>query len=205
MRITTRITTILLLVITALTACKSDYETTKSNSPIKIPDNLPPVSYSAKRVKVYSDSLVFRETYDAIDRGIGTQILTTTVDIPTLQPPDIWKQWKKGTNPSEYRVMLIDPTYFSQDPNYLGCPLLTMNDGLTVAGTVVGIRGSKLNTDYAFIVVAKPYTTRAECMKLFTDAVRYESEHWRLTNSPQLFHYYQGALDIHPIFKLEGE
>ncbi|MBK8810737.1 MAG: hypothetical protein IPN69_08410 [Acidobacteria bacterium] len=117
-----------------------------------------------------------------ITAGILQQIATTPI------------YWTRQRQIEEYNVALIEPTATNMD----GSPALMVR-GIQSAGTVIGV-GDDGHVPSVIILPHQGATDWAHLDYLKAPA-RHESEHSALwSNDQNLFYYYTGERDIHPIF-----
>jgi hypothetical protein len=109
----------------------------------------------------------------AIDQGILIQIDR----LDHLRP--MWNNYK---DIRQYKVLVVEPGAYST-VDLPGAPLLMLRDGVTTAGTVIGIGGTaSLGTTY--IIVPHQNGQSWRFMDFFKEAVHNESEHARECNEP---------------------
>jgi hypothetical protein len=185
---------------------KDDYEVTKSEAFIDLPEKLPVRSYSAMRANVYvQKDFITREQYDLIDRVIQRQIDILNNPVPQFTPNDVTKKWTRFKKHSDYHILILPPTYRSQSEEYAGAPLLTMKSGQTVAGTVVGFKNKSgvIKGTRPFAVVPHPEDNQ-NWMQLWEEGLFNELQHLALIQetgeSSQIFLAYSGQGDIHPLY-----
>ncbi len=110
---------------------------------------------------------------NAIDEGIRMQIDR----LDHLRP--MWNNYK---DIRQYKVLVVEPGAYST-VDLPGAPLLMLRDGVTTAGTVIGIGGTaSLGTTYIIVPHQKGQNWRF--MDFFKEAVHNESEHARECNEP---------------------
>ena len=178
---------ILVLSIGLFVSCGGNWYVGEAGLPV--PDTQPPSYRTQRGVTVYSTIEPSTEELRAIDNGIQDQ-LDRTVD----------RKWTRFRTFEEYRVLLLAPTYFSTSQGYEGCHLLTMHDGTTIIGTVIGYQLKNGVPQGNPIIVLPQQKNTPNCLELQRQGARHESEHIVLFNDPALFSYYN-VNDFHPIFK----
>lgn len=120
-----------------------------------------------------------------IENGIGTQIWKSHQQYP---------KWAYFDRFSDYSVMFIDPMVTNGD----GSPAIFVQ-GIQAAGTCIGLNDGR---PYGpTIVLPHQFDTHWNFQSYLQESARNESEHIRLWgNDRELFKYYLGDKDIHPIF-----
>ena len=146
-------------------------------------------------VSVQSTQEIPPRVLDIIDTSINLQITRISLARPT---------WNNHISLSNYSVLLIDPTAYSQI-DLPGAPLIQLPGG-TTAGTVIGIHGTRKTVDLSYIVVPHQNGQNWRFLEFFSQAVYNESEHDRECNEPSRLAPYQecdqfsGWNDVHPHF-----
>lgn len=191
---------LLTLLLLTLIGCKTGYD--KVEPVMKgQPKDLPASYKTPKGATVYAQTPPSPLALDLVDRGVSNTILRAKRNNPNFNPPDAWTRWDKFLTHKETRVMLMPTIDRSEDPNYLGCPVLETYYG-RVAGIVFGIiiTNSAPKDEFAMIIVPELTDTRVECQSLFRDGIDHEQEHLITLNDDNLWFSYTGQYDIHPIF-----
>lgn len=153
---------------------------------IEIP-NLPYQFTTPRGVRVRSTVPVPDSALSTIDAGIMRQLVRASAAHP---------DWSSYAVLSDYDVMFIDPQATNQI-NYPGSPAIVVH-GIQAAGTCIGLGDGYIKPT---IVLPHQAASGWTFMEYLAESARNESEHVRLWNNDlQLFGFYTGTNDIHPIF-----
>lgn len=162
--------------------------------------------YTPKGACVWGTVKVPQEQLESFDEGISRQIAASSAEFPN------WKLFRKH---SDYSALVIDPMA-TNHVNEPGSPALIVSTGnsqiqcagvclgtswtptISADGTSYKLQGTSI--DHPYIVVPHQVATGWRFTNYWRDSVGNESDHLALFNDLELFEYYRGPRDIHPIF-----
>lgn len=195
------------------------YAETKPNiAGFSLPDKLPQHRRCSNGINTFSTKPVTQEHCDIMAEGISRTIRNSNLN----QNSPIFSYLisaPKFKTLSEYNVVLIPPTRFSESEIYKGCPLINYNE-ISIIGAFLGHyrKSGEPRADFPFLLMPQMndmenLETYEACKRLHIDGYQNEAEHFILAQdipfkggldkSWSLFYYFTGANDVHNFIRGE--
>lgn len=161
---------------------------------------LPKAYLTPKGATVHKDTAPIQLELTKIDEAIDEAIRRGFRPNPDFNPPDALSKGAMFKKHSDYRFLLVDTTYETQENEPLGAPILYTYSGYC-SGITTGfpLVNQRIKAVFPLIILPKMTKTEDKYVEFWKTSAYNECEHCVTANDTNVYMTYH-AYDAHPIF-----